>query len=114
MAGLGSGFPDLDRLTTGFRPGQMIVVAARPGVGKSTLGLDFCRAASVRQGIPSAIFSLEMTGAEIAMRLLSAEAKVAIHHMRGGGMSEHGVGPPSRRVMPRCRAPPSSSTTRRT
>ena len=88
MAGLGSGFPDLDRLTTGFRPGQMVVVAARPGVGKSTLGLDFCRAASVRQGVPSAIFSLEMTGAEIAMRLLSAEAKVAIHHMRGGGMSE--------------------------
>jgi len=88
MAGLTSGFPELDRLTTGFRPGQMIVVAARPGVGKSTLGLDFCRAASVKQGVPSAIFSLEMTGAEIAMRLLSAEAKVAIHHMRGGGMSE--------------------------
>ena len=65
----------------------MIVVAARPGVGKSTLGLDFCRAASIRHDIPSAIFSLEMTGAEIAMRMLSAEAKVAIHHMRGGGMS---------------------------
>ena len=88
IAGLGSGFPELDRLTTGFRPGQMIVVAARPGVGKSTLGLDFCRAASIKQGVPSAIFSLEMTGAEIAMRLLSAEAKVAIHHMRGGGMTD--------------------------
>ncbi|MGH3457301.1 replicative DNA helicase [Aeromicrobium sp.] len=88
MAGLGSGFPELDRLTTGFRPGQMIVVAARPGVGKSTLGLDFCRAASIKHGVPSAIFSLEMTAAEISMRLISAEAKVAIHHMRGGGMSE--------------------------
>ena len=88
MAGLPSGFPDLDRLTTGFRSGQMIVVAARPGVGKSTLGLDFCRSASIRHGIPTAIFSLEMTGAEIAMRLLSAEASVGIPHMRGGGMSQ--------------------------
>lgn len=87
MSGLGSGFPELDRLTTGFRGGQMIVVAARPGVGKSTLGLDFVRACSIAQGRPSAIFSLEMTGEEIAMRLLSAEAKVAIHHMRGGGMT---------------------------
>ena len=88
IAGLASGFPELDRLTTGFRPGQMIVVAARPGVGKSTLGLDFCRAASIKQGVTSAIFSLEMTSSEIAMRLLSAEAKVAIHHMRGGGMTD--------------------------
>ena len=86
MHGVPSGFPDLDRLTTGFRAGQMIVVAARPGVGKSTLGLDFCRAASIRHQIPSAIFSLEMTGAEIAMRMLSAEAKVNVSQMRGGGM----------------------------
>lgn len=87
LGGVLSGFPDLDKLTTGFRPGQMIVVAARPGVGKSTLGLDFIRQAAIRDNIPCAMFSLEMTGAEIAMRLLSAEAKVAIHHMRGGGMS---------------------------
>ncbi len=87
VTGVMSGFPDLDRLTTGFKSGQMIVVAARPGVGKSTLGLDFVRNASIRQGLTSAIFSLEMTGAEIAMRLLSAEAKVAIHHMRAGSMS---------------------------
>jgi replicative DNA helicase len=105
MAGLGSGFDDLDRITTGFRPGQMIVIAARPGVGKSTLGLDFCRAASIRQSTPSAIFSLEMTGAEISMRLLSAEAKVPIHHMRGGGMSEddwNRIG----RAMPRVQSAP--------
>ncbi|MFL6088865.1 MAG: replicative DNA helicase [Aeromicrobium sp.] len=105
MAGLSSGFDDLDRITTGFRPGQMIVVAARPGVGKSTLGLDFCRAASIRQSTPSAIFSLEMTGAEISMRLLSAEAKVPIHHMRGGGMTEadwNSIG----RAMPRVQSAP--------
>jgi len=87
LGGVLTGFPELDRLTTGFRPGQMVVVAARPGVGKSTLGLDFVRHAAIRNGIPCAMFSLEMTGSEIAMRLLSAEAKVAIHHLRGGGMS---------------------------
>lgn len=87
MAGVPSGFADLDKFTTGFRGGQMIVVAARPGVGKSTLGLDFCRAASIKHGMVSAIFSLEMTGAEIAMRLLSAEATVGIHNMRGPGMT---------------------------
>ncbi|MGZ5373109.1 MAG: replicative DNA helicase [Aeromicrobium sp.] len=88
MSGVPSGFPELDKFTTGFRPGQMIVVAARPGVGKSTLGLDFCRAASIKGNLSSAVFSLEMTGAEIAMRLLSAEAKVGIHLMRGGGMGK--------------------------
>lgn len=86
LSGVLSGFPDLDKFTTGFRAGQMIVVAARPGVGKSTLGLDFCRSAAIRHQIPTAIFSLEMTGEEIAMRMLSAEARVSIGHMRGGGM----------------------------
>ena len=89
VEGVMSGFGELDRLTTGFRPGQMIVVAARPGVGKSTLGLDFVRHASIRQGLTSAIFSLEMSSSEIAMRMLSAEARVGIHHMRGGTMSQH-------------------------
>lgn len=88
LAGVPSGFDDLDRFTTGFRPGQMVVVAARPGVGKSTIGLDFVRAAAIRKQLPCAIFSLEMTAAEIAMRLLSAEAKVGIGHMRGGTMSQ--------------------------
>ena len=88
MAGVESGFPELDTYTTGFRPGQMIVVAARPGVGKSTIGLDFVRSAAIRSNVPCAIFSLEMTAAEIAMRLLSAEAKVSIGHMRGGTVSK--------------------------
>ena len=86
--GVPSGFPDLDRITTGFRGGQMIVVAARPGIGKSTLGLDFCRAASIKNKIPSAIFSLEMTAAEITTRLLSAEGRVNVGAMRGGQMSD--------------------------
>ena len=88
MVGVPTGFQDLDQLMNGLHPGQLIVVAARPAIGKSTLGLDFARAASIKHGLASVIFSLEMSRNEITMRLLSAEAQVALHHMRAGNMSE--------------------------
>ncbi|MDQ1654746.1 MAG: replicative helicase, partial [Cryptosporangiaceae bacterium] len=68
--------------------GQLIVVAARPGLGKSTFGLDVLRSASIRHGLTSAVFSLEMSKIEITMRLLSAEARVPLHHLRSGQLSE--------------------------
>jgi replicative DNA helicase len=88
MIGVPTGFTDLDELTNGLHPGQMIIVAARPAMGKSTLGLDFARSASIRHGLTSCIFSLEMSRTEITMRLLSAEAKVPLHHMRNGKMTD--------------------------
>ncbi|MCY7366438.1 MAG: replicative DNA helicase [Frankiaceae bacterium] len=88
MSGVPTGFVDLDGLTNGLHPGQLIVIAGRPGLGKSTLGLDIARAASVKNGMPSAIFSLEMSKTEITMRLLSAEARVPLHHMRSGTMTD--------------------------
>ncbi|MDQ3592845.1 MAG: replicative DNA helicase [Actinomycetota bacterium] len=88
LVGVPTGFSDLDSLTNGLHAGQMIIVAARPAVGKSTLGLDICRSASLRHQMTSAIFSLEMSRNEIAMRLLSAEARIPLHHMRNGNMSE--------------------------
>ncbi len=88
MSGVPTGFADLDGLTNGLHPGQLIVIAGRPGLGKSTLGLDIARAASVKNGMPSAIFSLEMSKTEITMRLLSAEARVPLHHMRSGTMTD--------------------------
>ncbi|MDQ1679447.1 MAG: replicative helicase [Frankiaceae bacterium] len=88
LSGVPTGFVDLDRLTNGLHPGQMIIIAARPAVGKSTLGLDICRAASIKSGQTSAIFSLEMSRSEITMRLLSAEARVPLHHMRTGKLTE--------------------------
>jgi replicative DNA helicase len=86
--GVPTGFADLDELTNGFTSGQMIIVAARPAVGKSTLALDFCRAASIHNNLTSVIFSLEMSKSEIMMRLMSAEAKVALNHMRKGDMTD--------------------------
>ncbi|HAM43566.1 MAG TPA: replicative DNA helicase [Propionibacteriaceae bacterium] len=88
MAGVPTGFLDLDDLTNGLHPGQMVIIAARPGMGKSTLGLDFARAASIKNGLCAAFFSLEMTKTEIVMRLISAEAQVPLNEIRRGNMSE--------------------------
>lgn len=86
--GVATGFTELDEVTNGLHPGQMVIVAARPGVGKSTLGLDFMRSCSIRHRMASVIFSLEMSKSEIVMRLLSAEAKIKLSDMRSGRMSD--------------------------
>jgi replicative DNA helicase len=88
LYGVPTGFVDLDDLTNGLHNGQMIIVAARPAVGKSTFALDLCRAASIHNNMASVFFSLEMTRSEITMRLLSAEAKVPLNHIRNGALNE--------------------------
>ncbi len=105
MAGVPTGFIDLDHLTNGLHAGQMIIVAARPGMGKSTLGLDFARAASIRHGLTSVFFSLEMTKSEIVMRLMSAESGVPLNHIRKGEMSEEYWGRISGKTAQISRAP---------
>lgn len=84
MTGVPTGFHDLDALTNGLHAGQLILVAARPALGKSTLALDFARAAAIKHNLPTIFFSLEMGRNEIAMRLLSAEASVPLQAMRKG------------------------------
>ncbi|MGW6262984.1 replicative DNA helicase [Streptomyces sp. NPDC055085] len=88
LTGVSTGFRDMDSLTGGLQAGQMIVVAARPAVGKSTLAVDFARSCSIKHGLTSQIFSLEMGRHELSMRIASAEAKVALHHMRSGTMTD--------------------------
>ena len=88
MTGVPTGFSDLDRLLNGLHPGQLIVVAGRPGLGKSTASMDFARNAAIRANCASAIFSLEMSKIEIVMRLLSAEARVPLHVLRSGQLSD--------------------------
>ena len=84
MVGVPTGFAELDELTNGLHPGQLIIIAARPAIGKSTLGLDIARAAAIKHDLATIVFSLEMGRSEIAMRLLSAEASVPLQHMRKG------------------------------
>lgn len=88
VIGVPTGFRDLDETIHGLHPGQLVVVAGRPGLGKSTLAVDFMRNASIRHGMPTAIFSLEMGRTEIVMRLFSAEARVPLQHIRGGHMGD--------------------------
>lgn len=88
MTGVPTGFTDLDRLLNGLHPGQLIVVAGRPGLGKSTVSMDFARNAAIRHNLASVIFSLEMSKVEIVMRLLSAEARVPLHVLRSGQLSD--------------------------
>lgn len=88
LTGIPTGFRELDELTHGFSGGQMIIVAARPAMGKSTLALDFARSAAVNNGMTAAFFSLEMGRNEIAMRLLSAEARIQFQDLRKGDIRD--------------------------
>ncbi len=88
MVGVPTGFADFDRLTNGLHPGQMIVIAARPAMGKSTLGIDFVRSAAIKHGQTAVVFSLEMSRNEIAMRVIAAEARIHMQKLRNGDMDE--------------------------
>jgi replicative DNA helicase len=98
MTAVPTGFADLDSLTQGLHPGQLIVIAGRPAIGKSTLGLDVARSCSIKNGLTSAIFSLDQKRNEVVMRLNSAEARVALHHMRSGNMTDDDWGRLARRM----------------
>jgi replicative DNA helicase len=80
-----TGFIDLDKLLCGgWAPGQMVVIGARPAMGKTTFGLGLARAAAVRNGIPTLFESLEMGRDELGNSIVSAEARVALHHIKQG------------------------------
>lgn len=87
--GVPTGFTDLDRLLGGLHPGQLIIVAGRPGLGKSTAAAgDFVRAAAIKHRLPTAVFSLEMSKVQIVMRWLSAEARIPLNVLRSGQLSD--------------------------
>ncbi len=88
ITGVATGFPELDRLTSGLQASNLIIVAARPAVGKSTLGLDVARNASVRSGVPTVVFSLEMSKTELVQRLMCAECSVDMQRLRTGRMED--------------------------
>ncbi|WP_042507055.1 replicative DNA helicase [Tropheryma whipplei] len=87
LRGIETGFTRFDSLTNGLHPGQMVIIAARPSMGKSTLALDFARSAAIKQRVPTVFFSLEMGRQDIAMRLLSAETGIPLQNIRHGKLS---------------------------
>ena len=87
ITGTPSGFRDLDRLTSGFQPGNLVIVAARPSMGKSALALCMASNVAVRTGTPVALFTLEMSKAEVTQRLMCAEGKVESQRLRTGKLA---------------------------
>ena len=87
ITGIASGFRDIDHITSGFQPGNLVVIAARPSMGKSALALCMAANMGVRLDIPVALFTLEMSKAEVTQRLMCSEAKVESQKLRSGKLS---------------------------
>ncbi|MBK5094464.1 MAG: replicative DNA helicase [Deltaproteobacteria bacterium] len=88
ITGVPSGFRDLDQLTAGFQKSDMVVIAARPGMGKTAFSLNVALHASLRNGLPVAIFSLEMSRQQLALRMICSEARVNFQRLRTGYLTQ--------------------------
>jgi replicative DNA helicase len=87
--GLTSGFRDVDAMTTGFQPGNFVIIAGRPGMGKSSFALNMAVSAARVESGPIAFFSLEMSNSELIQRLICAEARISMNDMRRGNIKPH-------------------------
>ena len=86
--GIATGFTDLDRMTGGLKDGQLIIIAARPSMGKSAFATNIAEAACLENGTPTALFSLEMTGEELMERVLCTQTGIKLQRVRDGFMSK--------------------------
>jgi replicative DNA helicase len=88
LTGIGTGFTDLDRLTTGLHGGEMIVIAARPSVGKTSLAMNIAEHVAVEERLPVGVFSLEMTAKSLVLRMLCSRSRVNLRNVREGFLAE--------------------------
>lgn len=88
VLGIPSGFSDLDKMTGGFKGGEMIVIAGRPGTGKTSLAMNIAEYVSVDCGLPVGVFSLEMTARSLTRRMLCARARVNLRNVRDGFLAD--------------------------
>ena len=84
VTGVPTGYTDLDQVTAGLQPSDLVIIAGRPGMGKTSFVLNVAQHAAIEHGIPVAFFSLEMSREQLAMRLLCSEARVDSHRLRRG------------------------------
>jgi replicative DNA helicase len=87
MTGTPSGFRDVDQMTSGLQPGNLVVVAGRPSMGKSAFALGMASNLALQHGIPVAVFTLEMSKLEVAQRLMCSEARVELQRLRTGRLT---------------------------
>jgi len=88
VTGVPTGFTDLDRLTSGFQPSDLIIIAARPSMGKTSFALDIARHASMHANVCTAIFSMEMSKEQLSLRMLCAESRVDSQKVRTGYLAK--------------------------
>jgi replicative DNA helicase len=87
LTGLSTGFPDLDNITSGFQAADLIIIAARPSMGKTTLAVNIAQQMAVTEGAPVAFFSLEMSSEQLAQRMLCSSAEIDAQRLRRGFLS---------------------------
>ena len=88
MRGVGTGFPDLDNCLSGLQKSDLVIIGARPSLGKTTFALDIARHAAIRESVPVGIFSLEMSRDQVIDRLIAAESQVPLWKLRTGRMQD--------------------------
>ena len=88
VTGVPTGFADMDRMTSGFQPGDLVIVAGRPSMGKTALALNMAEHVALDAGLPVGIFSMEMSASQLAMRLLGSIGKLDQHKLRTGRLAE--------------------------
>ena len=88
LSGIGSGFSDLDKMTDGFHGGEMIVVAARPSMGKTSIGMQIAEHVAIDLKLPVGVFSLEMSNESLVLRMIASLARVNLRTVRDGFLSE--------------------------
>lgn len=88
LTGVGTGFTDFDKMTSGLHGGEMVVLAARPSMGKTSLAMNIAEYVSIEQKLPVGVFSLEMTSESLVMRMLCSQARVNLRNVREGFLAE--------------------------
>ena len=88
ITGLATGFTDLDRMTSGLQNGDLVIVAGRPSMGKTTLAMNVAEAAALSEGPPTAVFSMEMPADALTMRMLASLGRVELQKIRSGRLSD--------------------------
>lgn len=88
VVGLASGYVDLDKLTSGFQPDQLIIIAARPSVGKTAFALNIAQNVATKSKVPVVVFSLEMGAVDMVYRMLCAEGNIHASHLKTGNLDE--------------------------
>lgn len=88
LTGVGTGFQDLDKMTSGFHGGEMIVIAARPSMGKTSLAMNIAEHVAVDEKLPVGVFSLEMTAESLVLRMLCSRSRVNLRNIREGFLAE--------------------------